>query len=269
MKINKRKWAIAGTIVLWIGIITYLTITIAFVKNKRDDVVCRKVQVVIADSLSNRFVNKDDIIRMANKEVSQLVGTRINKINTHKIEKRLNQLELLKNAEVYSSATGVLTIKVEQRDAIMRIYNANGTSCYIDEDGYIIPLSARYAANVIIVNGNVSLKKSSEGRSRIFGNNSDSSERKGLLCDLYNFVRFIRADKFWNSQIVQIYVNSPKDIELTTRVGNHTIQMGSLDGYEAKLKKLFAFYTNALPVEGWNTYGVINLKYENQVICKK
>ena len=35
MKLNKRKWKMVGTMVLWVGIITYLGITIAFVKNKR------------------------------------------------------------------------------------------------------------------------------------------------------------------------------------------------------------------------------------------
>ena len=67
----------------------------------------------------------------------------------------------------------------------------------------------------------------------------------------------------------QVYINSEKDVDLVTRVGNHTVKMGSLEGYENKLNKLYAFYKNALPLEGWNKYSVINLKYGNQVICKK
>lgn len=269
MKLNKRKWVIAGNIVLWVGILTYLGISIAFVNGKSDDVVCRKVEVIIADSLQNRFVNKDDVIKSANSVVKQLVGTRINKINAHKIEKRLLEMQLLKSADVYSSVDGVLTIRVYQRDAIMRVYNADGTSNYVDSEGYIIPLSARYAANVVIVNGNINLRKTANGLSRIYTNTSDSTKKMGLAADLLNFVTFIKNDSFWSSQVVQIYVNSAKDVDLITRVGSHIVKMGSLDDYEKKLTKLMAFYKNALPSEGWNKYSVINLKYGNQVICKK
>lgn len=269
MKVSKRKWKIIGTMVLWVGIVTYLGISIAFVKNKRGDVVCRKVEVVIADSTENRFVNKEDVINAANSVVKQLVGTRINKINSYKIERKLLEMQLLKSAEVYSTVDGVLTIRVRQRDAIMRVYNTDGSSNYIDSDGYIIPLSARYAANVVVVNGNISIPTKGKGRIRIFRNPADSNARKGLLNELYNFVTYIRNDKFWGAQIVQVYINSEKDVDLVTRVGNHTVKMGSLEGFEHKLNKLYAFYKNALPLEGWNKYSVINLKYGNQVICKK
>lgn len=269
MKLNKRKWKMVGTMVLWVGIITYLGITIAFVKNKRGDVVCRKVEVVIADSTENRFVNKDDVIKAANSVVKQLVGTRISKINSYRIERKLLEMQLLKSAEVFSTVDGVLTIRVSQRDAIMRVYNTDGSSNYIDSEGYIIPLSARYAANVIVVNGNISIRANGKGRVRIFRNAADTTNRKGLLNELYSFVSYIRNDKFWGSQIVQVYINSEKDVDLVTRVGNHTVKMGSLEGYENKLNKLYAFYKNALPLEGWNRYSVINLKYGNQVICKK
>lgn len=268
MKLNRRKWKIIGTIVLWIGILTYLGFSIAFVKGKSKDVVCRRVEVVIADSTQTRFINKADIIKAANSQVKQLVGTRISKINTHKIKETLIDMQLIKSADVYTSVDGVLTIRVKQPEAIMRIFNADGTSCYIDNEGYLIPLSSRYTADVLIVNGNISIKGSKTKRSRIYVD-SDTTKKQSLLPQLYKFVTYVRNDKFWNSQIVQVYVNSDKDIELITRVGNHTVKMGSLDGYEYKLGKLYAFYKNALPVEGWNKYKEINLKYGNQVICKK
>jgi cell division protein FtsQ len=269
MKISRRKWAILGTIIIWIGILSYLGTSIFFVKGKDKDIICRRVEVVVADSVKSKFIAKDDVIRMANREVKTLVGTRLSRINTHRIERRILELPFVKNAEAYTTVSGVLKIKVEQREAIMRLFNPDGSSCYIDSQGYMIPLSDRSAADVVVVSGNISLKVKKNGRVKVVNAAKDSSYRKGLLPQLFDFVSYIRNDEFWNAQIEQIYVNSSNDVELVTRVGNHTVLLGSLDEFRAKLKKLFIFYKNALPSEGWNKYSVINVKYANQVICKK
>lgn len=269
MKIKKRKWAIVGTIVLWVGILSYLGFSIFFVKDRERGTVCRRVEVVIADSAQNRFIYTEDIIANANKVVKKLVGTRLSKINTHRIENQILEMPFIKRAEVYTSVSGVLKIEVEQREVIMRIYNTDGSSCYIDSDGYVIPLSERSAADVVVVSGNINLKKGKGERVRVVDTSKDSSDRKGLLPELFDFVTYIRKDEFWNAQIEHIFINSPKEVELITRVGNHTVLLGSFEDYQAKLKKLFAFYNNALPRKGWNRYSIINLKYRNQVICKK
>lgn len=170
---------------------------------------------------------------------------------------------------MFSTVDGVLTIRVSQRDAIMRVYNTDGSSNYIDSEGYIIP-STRYAANVIVVNGNISIRANGKVGEFVFSETLPTQPIvKVCSTSLYNLCYYIRNDKFWGSQIVQVYINSEKDVDLVTRVGNHTVKMGSLEGYENKLNKLYAFYKNALPLEGWNKYSVINLKYGNQVICKK
>ncbi len=36
---------------------------------------------------------------------------------------------------------------------------------------------------------------------------------------------------------------------------------------EAKLNKLKHFYTKGLPNIGWNKYKVLNVEYEDQVVC--
>lgn len=268
MRINKRKWTIVGTILIWIGIISYLCISIFFVKDSEKGTVCRRVEVVIEDSLQNRFISKDDIISSANKVVKKLVGTRLSKINTHRIEEKVFKIPFVKNAEVYTTVSGVLKIKVEQRDVIMRIFSSDGSSCYIDKDGYKLPLSTYSVADVIVVNGNIDIKSKDGQRVRLVDTSKDSCDRKGFLAQLFDFVSFVRADEFWNAQIEQIYIKGPRDVELITRVGNHTVLLGSFDDYQTKLKKLLSFYNNALPCRGWNRYSVINLKYKDQVICK-
>jgi cell division protein FtsQ len=68
---------------------------------------------------------------------------------------------------------------------------------------------------------------------------------------------------------VQINVVKNSEVELVPRVGNHIVLLGGVDRYEQKLEKLNKFYTEGLGYDSWNKYKVINLKYENQVVCSK
>ncbi|MEO0044740.1 MAG: hypothetical protein RL329_4189, partial [Bacteroidota bacterium] len=44
---------------------------------------------------------------------------------------------------------------------------------------------------------------------------------------------------------------------------------GNLDDLEDKLKRVKIFYQEGIPYEGWKKYGIINVKYKGQVVCKK
>ena len=87
--------------------------------------------------------------------------------------------------------------------------------------------------------------------------------------EIYRFSAFVTEHPFWREQIVQLYVNRQGEFELIPRVGAHQILMGSLDQWERKLKNLELLYEQGFSSYGWNTYGTINLKYTNQVICTK
>jgi cell division protein FtsQ len=62
------------------------------------------------------------------------------------------------------------------------------------------------------------------------------------------------------------------DFVLVPQVGSHTIIFGSARSDEEvkeKMDKLKVFYQEGLPFEGWNKYETINLKFRNQIVCKK
>ena len=90
-----------------------------------------------------------------------------------------------------------------------------------------------------------------------------------IIPDLFKLVLTINDSKLWRSQFEQIYVNSKGDIELVPRVGNHIIELGSVENLNEKLENLEAFYKQGLSQYGWNKYRTISLKYKNQIVCTK
>jgi len=79
-------------------------------------------------------------------------------------------------------------------------------------------------------------------------------------------IYYINGDRFWKAQIQQIYVNEEGEFELIPLVGAHVIVFGMFDRAGDKFAKLESFYRNGLNVKGWNSYDMINLKYEGQIV---
>ncbi len=266
-----KGWKIAlWNFTKWLLVVSYLVAALAFAKSKSSQVNCTAINVSIADSLNNAFVTKADVLKIIERNYSNLIGIPISMINTHAIEQQLATMQAVKRAEAYKTIDGNLSIEIEQRKPIMRVINRYGQSYYIDTEGQILPLSSKFTSHVLVVNGNIvepfDLEPNLDVMKWAGPKINDSSP---LICKLYDFAQFVSSDPFWKAQITQVYVDNPNNIELIPRVGPHTIILGDLNDYETKLAKLKLFYERALPEEGWNKYKQINLKYSNQVVCTK
>ena len=236
-------------LIVMLLIIAYLITAITAFNNKSDNKTCKDIELIIKDSINAGFITEREIASLLKDEGIYPVGKKMERIQTRQLEAELTKHPLIDKAECYKTPGGKVCMEISQRLPILRVMNYKGESFYLDNQGKIIPPEAKCTAHLAIVTG--------------------YAEKSFAMRSLYRFGVFLQNDKFWNAQIEQIYVNSSNDVELVTRVGNHTVLLGSLDEFRAKLKKLFIFYKNALPLEGWNKYSVINVKYANQVICKK
>lgn len=101
-----------------------------------------------------------------------------------------------------------------------------------------------------------------------------TEERYADFLKLINFVGRLSEDDFWSAEVVQIIasVSSSGNIELEAvpRSGDFRIVLGELDDTDAmerRLDKLLRFYRDGLDKIGWDKFRVINIRYNNQVVC--
>ena len=96
-------------------------------------------------------------------------------------------------------------------------------------------------------------------------------ERYDDFLKLINFVKWLESDSFWSSEVVQIVARTSSsgrlEADLVPRSGNFRIVLGNLDDADRKMDKLMRFYRDGLSRIGWDRYRIINVKYENQVVC--
>jgi len=255
------------SILFWLALIAYYFLALGFVSDRRHEQVCTSLNVNVVDSTRSRFVTAKDIFQMVDNRSQKITGIRFDSINIPAIEQRLANLTPIRRANIYKTINGTVHIDVMQRTPVLRVINRYGESYYLDEQGELLQHSGRYCAHVLVANGYINLRPEQKNYN-VFTTEA-VSEKRNIMRELYALANYINSDKFWKAQIQQIYVNEDGDFELIPLVGAHVIVFGAFDKPDMKFSKLELFYRNGLSVMGWNTYDVINLKYEGQIVSRK
>ncbi len=249
MKNKKIKYRILQIVLIAITIILG-TIYFILVKNRSDifnqQKVCSNIVVNVKNENNQKLITDTKIISILNNKKINPIRKSVSAIKTKLIEDVLQKHPVVKAVECYKSPNGNLLINVEQRNILFRVIGLE--NYYVDNECNIVPVSEEYTAFVPVITGSVS--------------------RKMIQNEVFHFIKFLRKNKFWDNQIVQIDVNAKKEIELVPRVGNHIIKLGKLNRYKSKLNKLEKFYKKGLMQVGWKKYSIIDVRFKNQVVCR-
>ena len=253
----------SNQIILWSSALILLVLFLVFVDKINYERTCSDVQVEILDQEDLGFVTDAQVIAELSNFEGGILGKPMDDINMQLFENKLNTNDHINNAEVYSTIDGVVHVKLQQRRPIIRLICENGAQLYLDNDGMIIPMSEKYSAPVLLANGFIPEPQ------KEFRSVRDNSEADQVLNNVYQLGAWLSTKDFWLEMIQQVYVDHNGDMILITRVGDHKIILGDSQDLDEKFEKLMAFYKKGLNRTGWNLYSDINLKYHDQVVCRK
>lgn len=256
---------------MWLVLITGLLFTMGFVNKQQDALLCEKLTVNVNQENDLYFLDMYDVIQLIKDRGDSIVGQPKVTVNVSEIEKALNSHADISNAEVYMSINGEVKVEVKQRKPVVRVINLDGDSYYIDDEGTFMPLSTKYTAKVLIANGTLSEPFIKRYTYSVADIGKDSLlNATSMLDEIYAMANYINGDKFWRSQIQQIYINKDKDMEIVPIVGDQKIIFGDTTFMDEKFKKLLTFYQQGLNTTGWwDKYSIINLKFKDQIVCTK
>ncbi len=236
-----KKWILYIQVLF---LITGIAFLYAFAQHENSKQNLDRIEVEFTENqpvfLSTEMVNKlliQSEINLLNKPKTM--------INLHQLEADVQANDMIENAEVFITPTGKLSTTIVQRKPMARINN--GTKAYyLDRNGKEMPLSANYTARVPLVTGVLN---------------------RDMENEVFKLIKLLDEDMFYKKQIIGIHRKLNGDYLLSTRIGRHKVLLGSLDKVKSKLKKLRVFYKKEWNSETLNTYELINLKYNNQVVC--
>lgn len=245
---------------LWSVLILFVLILLSLARSEQDDMLCRDVDIRMKPELELIFTDWDDVAKMITGDgnVASMQGKPIKTFHVGDLEKTLELSPYIRNAEVYTQIDGVLSIEVEQRQPLFRVFRQNSAGYYVDLDGKKMPLSTKYTARVFVLRGAI-----------VEQYNGNDSIKTPVLNEAFQLITALNKKEFWREQIEEIQVDKKGEFTLIPKVGNQKILLGNADQLDDKLYKLHLFYKHAMNRVGWSTYKVINLKYSGQVVCEK
>lgn len=243
----KPKWRNIGIVAVVVGLLIYLAFAIIRFSDNEEDKICNKLYITVKDSAQLQFITREDVFNALVKNDIRIRGRRLGDINTENIEQKLYRNPVIKKVDCYITPSGDISIDVWQREPLFRV--CGPLNFYVDIEGRVLPVSRDFTVYVPVVTGELN--------------------KQFATTKLKDFVLFLHNNEFWNAQVEQIDIDSDSNVVLVPRVGDHEIELGTLDDYEQKLQKLKVFYVEGLNKIGWGDYKSISIKYKNQVVCTK
>ena len=257
-------------VVSWFVLLIGVGFLLGFSAVRQSETPCAGFDITIDYQGSDHLVTPGMIRAEVNEYFGNPLKQTLSEINIEKIGKHFQTLPYIAKADVFLTIEGRLVVRLVQRKPMMRIINRLGQQYYVDAEGAMMPADFDFPTRVIIVNGNITFPYSSKVRlTDIKAQKAETLQSRINLYKAFHIVQNVKADSFLIAQLSQFYLNSENEIEITPAFGDHLILFGDTTHTADKLEKLNAFYTQVIPRTGWETYRVINLKYENQIICIK
>lgn len=250
------------SITIWVVVIAGVLVLLGFIEAEHKKTTCKGLDVLIDYQDGDPMITIIDIEKQINTILDTVVGMKLSDIKTVAIENKLNEVALIADADVYTTLTGTLKVRVVQRKPIIRIINSSNQNFYLDETGSAMPSVKGYPSRVLVANGHIKQKYSDTL-------SINTIDKKSILSKLYTISSYIYEHDFLKSQIEQIYVAQNGEFELVPKVGRQLIIFGDIDNMENKFDKLIVFYQEGISKTGWDKYKSINLKFDNQVVCSK
>lgn len=251
--LSKLKIGTAGWIILFgFSLIALL----GFVHKQQNDKLVQNILINI--DYEHDFVGKEEILGLMTGYNSKvLIGQPFQNINLKQLEERIKTHNFVADAEVYKDHKGNLMVDIAQSRPVARIIQQDGPHAYIGYSGNTLPISERYTARVLLIDGSFSQK--------FFKTNFLQTEEGKPYLDL---IKKIDSDKLWKAQITQLTIDHKGEISFYPQVGDQLIEFGKPDDIDKKLEKLKIFYKKIFPYKGYNTYDRVSLKFRDQIVCE-
>ena len=228
----------------------------------RRAIMCRGISIVILDSTDNNFVTAADVRKYIDKSYGNIIGTPIDSIDLVKVEMIIDSRSAVLKSQAFVTRDSMLNVTVTQRRPVVRFQKQDG-GFYADAEGYIFPLQSSYASHVQIIDGKIPLAANSGYKGGI-----EDPQEKAWFKKVMDVVNYMENSRVWRDKIVQIHVDDNGEMTLVPREGNEKFLFGHPHSLAEKFSKMEKYYTTIVPEKGSNRYSIIDVRFENQIVCK-
>lgn len=218
-------------------------------RSRKSGEVCRSVTVQIVNKDSTVFVTEQGVQAELAQSGIKVIGKPMWQINAARIEEVLGHSDYLENVECVKAKDGELIIRASQLVPVMRVFDNDGTSYYVNAAGKHMNATAIYHSDVPVVQGHFT--------------------KQFPATRLLPLVKYVESDSLLRTLVTMYSMRDSNNIFLVPSIYGHVVNMGGVNGFEQKFEKLKLFYRKVMPAKGWETYDTISVKWNHQVVATR
>ena len=222
---------------------------VMWARSRKADEVCQRVTVQIVNKDSTAFVTEQGVQTELAQSGIKVIGKPMWQINAARIEEVLGHSEYLENVECVKATDGELIIRASQLVPVMRVFENDGSSYYVNAAGKRMNATAIYHSDVPVVQGHFT--------------------KQFPPTRLLPLVKYVEEDSLLRTLVTMYSMRDSNNIFLVPSIYGHVVNMGGVNGFEQKFEKLKLFYREVMPAKGWETYDTISVKWNHQVVATR
>ncbi|MBK7269535.1 MAG: hypothetical protein IPI07_08480 [Flavobacteriales bacterium] len=251
--------------VLMAAVAVLLVGALGFVERTADRRPVQDLAIEVRGMDGAHFITEQQVREEVLNMGGAVIGVPLAEMDIRAIEDHLRAIPCVSRAEAYHTLDGVLHVRVDQRAPVVRVFDRDGTTYYIDAEGHTMPLSSAHTPRVPVALGELHMPGASTTVLNV--TDGDSLMRLSRLNEVFRIASFIRADPFRDALIDQIVATPDGEFELIPRVGAQRVRIGDGTALEERFAKLRLFYAEGIKQTDWRRYSTIDLRFDAQVVC--
>lgn len=226
----------------------YVVVVCLWANFRADNELCAGLDggIVQVDDPDNvGFVGAEELTAELQPMLGDLTARRLSEINTDSLQMYVASLDKIESAEVMRLNNNRLRIKVKPLVPIARVWTSSKSSYYVNRDGKRIAASSRYHLDVPQISGQCDAIK------------------------LLPLLDYLNDDPAMGQLITMIQPSDTSNIILVPGIRGHVINIGNTNNIPDKFSRLRRFYSEVMPVKGWEYYDTISLKWNGQIVATR
>ena len=251
------------SIILWV--ITAGAIIVLFVFGRKTylDTPLKGVGFSLEQSSKRGCVERDTLLSHIEAHCGLERQAKIASIDLMGLNKMLHNDPWIEEASGYIGLNDTLVLKAKEYKPVVRIFNKEGRSVFVTENGVIIPFSPKHTPRLIIANGDFDFPTPRDN-----ANMTDSLYAESGVAEALHIAKAINDNPFLMGSIGQICKNKD-EYELVVNDLTARVILGDTCATNDKMQRLGKLLEKYSGTQELDPYKTLNLKYKYQIVCTK
>ncbi len=222
------------------------------------------VELTLDRADENGFIDKDAVYQDIMNICDTVNNKDITKIPVDSVRSYLKLIPWAVYTDANITFNEILVVNIVECQPVMRVYNKNGQSVFLDYDGNVYPAKPGYTAHLLIGSGMLNFRVLNDKSASVYG----AEYKNNDLPKIYQVMKSVLNNSYSKCCVKQVYYDG-KDYEMVMNNVDMKVILGDDSNVDEKLMNMQYFFEKMQGSPELKGYSAINFNFENQVVCTR